>query len=162
MISYNRIQPLRLMFFQPDIPQNLGTIIRLCACLGIPLDVVEPCGFPFSAKALRRSSMDYFQLAKIKKHVNFKECCETLNENRLVLLTTNVQKTLWDFEFKRNDVLIVGSETSGVPDYVASYVDSKINIPMPGGGRSLNVAVSASIALGEAIRQLSVANQQVL
>ena len=145
---------LKVVCYQPDIAQNLGTIIRLCACFAVPLVVIEPCGFPFSSRALKRSSLDYAEFAEVSKYKNFESFCRDHTQNRLVLLTTKASKSVWDFSFKRNDVIIMGSETSGVSNLVAQRVDAKLIIPMPGGGRSLNVAVSTGIALGEATRQM--------
>lgn len=146
-------QNLRLAAFQPDIAPNLGTMIRLCACLDVPLDVIEPCGFPFSVKALRRAAMDYADIADITRHVSW-EAFNAQKTGRLVLLSTKAATPLWDFEFRQGDTIMVGRESAGVPDAVRDHADAAILIPMPGGGRSLNVAVSAGIALGEAVRQL--------
>lgn len=144
---------LRIAAFQPDIAPNLGTMIRLGACFGVGIDVIEPCGFPFSVKALRRSAMDYADIADIARH-NSWEDFYTQRTGRLILLSTKAATPLWDFSFQRGDTLMMGRESAGVPDSVAMACDARILIPMPGGGRSLNVAVSAGIALGEATRQL--------
>ncbi len=145
---------LKVVCYEPDIAQNLGTTIRLCACFGVKLVIIEPCGFPFSSRALKRSSLDYAEFADVSKYKNFESFCLDHVGSRLILLTTKTNRNIWDFSFKSNDVLVMGSETSGVSELVAQKVDAKLVIPMPGGGRSLNVAVSTGIALGEATRQL--------
>ena len=144
---------MRLAAYQPDIAQNLGAMIRLGACFGVPIDVIEPCGFPFSVKALRRSAMDYSDIADITRHddwaafQNSNGCC------RIILLTTKATTSLWHFNFKSDDILLVGRETAGVPPTVANDADETLRLPMPGGGRSMNVAMSAGIAVAEAMRQ---------
>jgi len=146
-------QNLRIAAFQPDIAPNLGTMIRLAACFGVPIDVIEPCGFPFSTKALRRAAMDYSDLATITRHVSWEDF-QASRQGRLILMSTKSATTLWDFSFQPGDTIMLGRESAGVPDSVAMACDARLLIPMPGGGRSLNVAVSAGIALGEAARQL--------
>ena len=149
---------MRLAAFQPDIAQNLGTMIRTCACLGVPLDVIEPCGFPFSVKALRRAAMDYADLADVTRHDDWdaflaqREAAQ--GRSRLVLLSTHGTTRIWDHAFTPQDVLLVGRESAGVPAEVVEAADAIITIPMPGGGRSLNVAVAAGMVLSEATRQL--------
>ncbi len=128
-------------------------MIRLAACFDVPIDVIEPCGFPFSVKALRRSAMDYADIADITRHDSW-ELFQEQREGRLILLTTKSATPLWDFKFQAGDILMTGRESAGVPDDVAMAADARLLIPMPGGGRSLNVAVSSGIALGEAVRQL--------
>lgn len=144
---------VRLATFQPDIAQNLGSMIRLSACLDVPIDVIEPCGFPFSVKALRRAAMDYADIANITRHDSW-EAYIAANTGRLVLMTTDGATPLWDFEFRDGDTILMGRESAGVPVEVRKAANAALLIPMPGGGRSLNVAVSAGIALGEACRQL--------
>ncbi len=144
---------IRIAAFQPDIAPNLGAMIRLAACFGVPIDVIEPCGFPFSVKALRRSAMDYADIAEIKRHVSW-DSFQQQKQGRLILLSTKAAVPLWDFEFQSGDILMTGRESAGVPDAVHEAADAAVLIPMPGGGRSLNVAMSAGIVLGEATRQL--------
>ena len=128
-------------------------MIRLAACFNVAIDVIEPCGFPFSVKALRRSAMDYADIADITRHDSW-EAFQTQRTGRLILLTTKAATPLWDFSFQEGDTIMTGRESAGVPGEVAHATDARLLIPMPGGGRSLNVAVSAGIALGEATRQL--------
>jgi len=146
---------LKLAVFQPDIAQNLGSMIRLGACMAVPLDVIEPCGFPFSVKALRRSAMDYSVIAEINRHDSWQTYLENRAAGRIILMTTEGANLLWDFRFQANDTILMGRESAGVPAYVHDQADAAIVIPMPGGGRSLNVAMSAGIAVAEALRQLS-------
>ncbi len=128
-------------------------MIRLAACFDVGIDVIEPCGFPFSVKALRRAAMDYADIADIARH-NSWEAFQAQRKGRLILLSTKAAIPLWDFSFQEGDTIMMGRESAGVPDEVANACDARLLIPMPGGGRSLNVAVSAGIALGEAVRQL--------
>lgn len=144
---------MRLAAYQPDIAQNLGSMIRLCACFGVPLDVIEPCGFPFSVKALRRSAMDYADIAEIDRHDDWDAFQNCHVGRRIVLLSTQGAQSLWNFNFESDDTLLVGRESAGVPKFVAEQVNEIVVLPMPGGGRSMNVALSAGIALGEAMRQ---------
>lgn len=147
---------MRLAAYQPDIAQNLGSMIRLCACFGVPLDVIEPCGFPFSVKALRRSAMDYADIAEIDRHDDWGAFQNCHANRRIVLLSTQSTQSLWKFNFESDDILLVGRESAGVPKIVANQVNEIVVLPMPGGGRSMNVALSAGIALGEAMRQCGV------
>jgi tRNA (cytidine/uridine-2'-O-)-methyltransferase len=144
---------MRLALFQPDIPQNAGTIIRLCACFDVPLDIIEPCGFVISDSRLRRAHMDYQQRAIINRHKSWTDF-ETKNApNRMVLLTTKGSKNLNEFDFSSIDTLIMGSESSGVPDTIHQKISHKIRVPINPNTRSLNVAVCASMVLWEALRQ---------
>lgn len=143
---------MRLAAYQPDNPRNLGAMIRLAACFGVPLDVVEPCGFPFSLKALRQSALDYADIAEIRRHDGWAMFRSAL-PGRLVLLTTASAPPLWQASFRPADTLLVGRESAGVPPEVHAAADLRVTVPMPGGGRSLNVAMAAAIALYESARQ---------
>jgi len=145
---------LRLASFQPDIALNLGSMIRLSACFSVPIDVIEPCGFPFSVKALRRSAMDYADIADITRHNSWDTYLSEKPVGRIVLMTTVGATPLWDFKFQSGDTILMGRESAGVPPEVHTRADAAVSIPMPGGGRSLNVAMSAGISVGEALRQL--------
>jgi tRNA (cytidine/uridine-2'-O-)-methyltransferase len=147
------VKDLRLAVYEPDIAPNLGTMIRTCACFGVPLDLIEPCGFPMSVKTLRRAAMDYADFAEVSRHDSWELFLKNARPPRLVLLTTKATAGLWEFSFQPGDTLMVGRESAGVPDAVHQACDEHLRIPMPAGGRSLNVAVAASIALGEALRQ---------
>ena len=144
---------MRLALFQPDMPGNLGAVMRLCACFGRSCEVVEPCGFPLSAKALRRAAMDYGAPSDLVRHSSFEALIESLKGARLILVTTKGSAPLTDFEFRADDVLLMGRESSGAPDFVHDRADGRVVIPMAPGARSLNLAGSASIVLFEALRQ---------
>jgi len=149
-----KIVNFRLAAFQPDIAPNLGAMIRLCSCFGLGLDVIGPCGFAMSDKRLRRAAMDYSKRADVRLHVSWDVFRAAFRPGRLVLLSTAGTCTLWDFAFASGDTLMVGRESAGVPEDVRAAADAAVAIPMPGGGRSLNVAMAAGIALSEAQRQL--------
>lgn len=146
---------LRLALHEPDIPQNTGTIIRLAACLGLGVDIVEPAGFPWSEKSFRRAGMDYLDRVELSRHVDFAafEGAMQAEGRRVVLLTTKAGTSYLDFAFRPDDVLLLGSEGAGVPDLVHERADSRITIPMQPGLRSLNVAMAAAMVAGEALRQ---------
>ena len=144
---------MRLALFQPDIPQNTGAIIRLTACFGIPLDIIEPCGFILSDAKLRRSGMDYLNLANIERHISWDAFIKERKQSRLVLVTTRAKNSLKQFSFNDNDTLILGRESSGVPQAVHNAIPEKVRIPMDKKARSLNVSIAAGIILWEALRQ---------
>ena len=144
---------MRLALFQPDIPQNTGAIIRLTACFGIPLDIIEPCGFILSDTKLRRSGMDYLNLANIERHISWDAFIKERKQSRLVLITTRAEESLKQFAFDDNDTLILGRESSGVPQEVHNAIPEKVRIPMDKKARSLNVSIAAGIILWEALRQ---------
>lgn len=144
---------MRLALYEPDIPQNTGTIMRLCACLGIALDIIEPCGFMLSDKNLKRAGMDYLESLDMTKHANWDAFRTASRGKRLVLLTTKTDNSFLDFTFDGNDILLAGRESAGVPDDVHSACDARITIPMATGMRSLNVALACSMVMGEALRQ---------
>jgi len=146
---------MEIALFQPDIAGNVGTILRTAACFGVPAHIIEPCGFPFGDAALRRAGMDYAVRANVRRHAEwgaFKQWSQT-GERRTVLLTTAGATPLPDFTFDPDDILLFGSEGSGVPHHVHETVSARVAIPMQSGFRSLNVAVAAGIALAEALRQ---------
>ena len=148
---------LRLALFQPDIPQNAGSILRLAACLGIAADIIEPCGFPFSHKKFKRAGMDYLSKVDFARHQSWTAFQSTRSENsgRLVLLTTHASLSYLDYNFAPGDTLLVGSEGAGVPSFIHDEVSERLVIPMASGMRSLNVAIAAAMAAGEALRQLT-------
>ncbi|KAB7614725.1 tRNA (cytidine(34)-2'-O)-methyltransferase [Amylibacter sp. SFDW26] len=145
---------MRLCAYQPDIALNLGAMIRLSACFGIPLDIIEPCGFPLSLKALRRSAMDYADIADMTRHDSWETYLETKTAGRLVLMTTKASDTLWDFTFEPTDTIVMGRESAGVPESVHNRCDSHIKLAMSGTARSLNVAMCAGMAVSEGLRQI--------
>ena len=140
--------------YQPDIPQNLGALMRLSVCFDTPLHVIEPCGFPFSAKAVRKAAMDYAADADVIAHASWAAFQADRPAGRLVLMTTKGAKPLWDHKFLYTDIILMGRESAGAPDEVHDAADARLLIPMPGGGRSLNIAMAAGIAVAEASRQL--------
>ena len=148
---------MRIALFEPDIPQNTGNVFRLGACLGIPVDIIEPAGFIIEDKRLKRVSMDYYDFLKLKKHLSWKNFYEWSQKNsyRLILLTTKSQKSYFDYKFKANDIILFGRESAGVPDYVHSSVDERLTIPMIKGPRSINLSSSVAIVAGEMLRQLN-------
>ena len=146
---------MRLALFQPDIPQNLGANLRLAACLGVAVDIIEPCGFPLTDKALRRTAMDYAENVAVLRHsgwLSFREQ-QIASGSRLVLFTTRGSTRLEHATFQPGDTLLFGRESAGVPDEVHAAADARVAIPLAPGARSLNVAMSAGIALWEALRQ---------
>jgi len=143
---------MRLALFQPDQAGNVGTILRLAACLGVPIDVIEPCGFPWGDRALKRAGMDYAEIANVTRHESW-ERFEAMLGDRLVLLTTGGDTRLDAVRFEQDDVLLLGSESAGVPDIVHDRATLRIRIPQVPRARSLNIAVAAGIGLAEALRQ---------
>lgn len=144
-----------IALFQPDQPPNTGTLLRLGACMNTPVHVIEPCGFPFSPKAVKRYAMDYADHVEIHHHLDWTafKAWQMNHKRRTVLLTTKTDCLYTDFSFKPDDILLVGSESAGAPDYVHRHVDESVSIPMNPNVRSLNVAVSMAMVLGEALRQ---------
>lgn len=149
--------PLRIALYQPDIPGNTGTILRLAACLGLAVDIIEPAGFDLSDKNLKRAGMDYIASVTLTRHVNWERFEEVrLQEGRrLILASTKAAEPYTRFRFQPGDTLLFGRESAGVPDHVHDKADGRIIIPMVEGQRSLNVAMSVAMIAGEAIRQVS-------
>jgi tRNA (cytidine/uridine-2'-O-)-methyltransferase len=143
---------MRLALFQPDIAANAGAILRLGACLSVPVDMIEPCGFVFSDRSLRRAGMDYLDIAHMTRHASW-EAFLASDPARIVLMTTKGDAPLGAFEFRAGDTLLLGRESAGVPDDVHRRADARVVIPMAPGARSLNIALAAAIGLGEALRQ---------
>lgn len=146
---------LKIALYQPDIAGNVGTILRLGACMGVTCAIIEPCGFPFSDKALKRAGMDYAAAAKVQRFGDWSGFAGQARDEgrRIVLMSSKGASPLYEAEFRADDILLFGSESAGVPDHVHAACDLRIRIPMQPGFRSLNVAVSAGIALSEALRQ---------
>jgi tRNA (cytidine/uridine-2'-O-)-methyltransferase len=147
--------PLRIALYQPDIPQNTGTILRLCACLGIEAHIIEPAGFPTSDRAFRRAGMDYIDAVAVVRHASWHEfeAWRMRDHHRLVLFTTSATMSYLDYSFETNDILLFGRESAGVPNEVHDAADARLVIPLKPGLRSLNVAITAAMAAGEALRQ---------
>lgn len=146
---------MRIALYEPDIPQNTGTILRLCACLGIEAHIVEPAGFPTSDRAFRRSGMDYLDRVEIIRHASWAafECWRREARARLILFTTHASISYLDHAYRVGDILLFGRESSGVPNAVHEAADARVLVPMRKGLRSLNVAMVAAMAVGEALRQ---------
>lgn len=143
---------MRIALYQPDQAGNVGTILRLAACLGVPVDIIEPCGFPWSDRALKRAGMDYTEITNVTRHADW-AAFEAALGGRLALFTTAGAMRLPDARFEAKDTLLFGSESRGVPEEVHARADLRIRIPQVEGTRSLNIAVAAGIGLAEALRQ---------
>jgi tRNA (cytidine/uridine-2'-O-)-methyltransferase len=146
---------MRIALYEPDIPQNTGTVLRLCACLGIEAHIIEPAGFPASDRAFRRAGMDYLDAVALVRHASWRhfETWRRREHHRLVLFTTKAAMSYLDYGFETEDVLLFGRESAGVPQDVHAAADARLVIPMRAGLRSLNVAIAAAMAAGEALRQ---------
>jgi tRNA (cytidine/uridine-2'-O-)-methyltransferase len=146
---------MQIALFQPDIPQNTGTILRLCACMEAVAHIIEPAGFPVSDRNFRRAGMDYLDQVTLMRHDSWSKFEQWRNERnyRLILFTTKGATSYLDYQYGLNDVLLFGRETAGVPDEVAAAADARLVIPIKQGLRSLNIAIAAAMALGEALRQ---------
>ena len=144
-----------LILFQPDIPGNTGTLMRLAACLDFDLHIIEPAGFRLDDINLKRAGMDYLQLTKLVRHDSWQtfEKWRTTHERRLLLATTRAKKPYFDFQFETSDMILLGRESSGVPDCVHEVVDHSLTIPMCENTRSINLALSGALVMGEALRQ---------
>lgn len=143
---------MRIALFQPDIAGNVGTILRLSACFGLPVDIIEPCGFPFAERSLKRAGMDYAEKAEIRRHIDWDQF-QAARSGRLILLSTKGEIMLSDAGFVDGDTLLLGSESAGAPNFVHQAADRVVRISLKPGFRSLNVAVAAGIAVHEAMRQ---------
>lgn len=144
---------MRLALYQPDIPQNTGTLLRLAACLDVPVDIVEPCGFPFDERRLRRAGMDYLAHVRLTRHTSWEAFRNSLGRSRLVLLTTSGDVRFPEIGFTPDDILLLGRESAGVPPEVHRAAAIRLRLPVAPGLRSLNVAVAGAMVLGEALRQ---------
>jgi tRNA (cytidine/uridine-2'-O-)-methyltransferase len=146
---------MQIALYQPDIPQNTGTILRLCACLGVAAHIIEPAGFPVSDRLFRRAGMDYLDRLSWMRHDSWTKFEEWRSERayRLLLFTTKGAKSYLDFGYAVTDILLFGRETVGVPEMVSAVADARLLIPLQPGLRSLNVAMAAAMAVGEALRQ---------
>ena len=143
---------MRLALFEPDIPQNAGALLRLGACLGVPVDIVEPCGFVLDDRRLRRAGMDYLDRVEMVRHRSWPAFAQA-RTGRLVLLTSAGTVPYHEFVFAPDDILLVGRESAGAPETVHAAADARVRVPMRPGLRSINVALAAAMVLGEALRQ---------
>jgi tRNA (cytidine/uridine-2'-O-)-methyltransferase len=145
--------PLRIALFEPEIAGNVGAVLRLAACLGAAVDLIEPMGFAWDDRRVRRTAMDYIDHVSISRHAGFADFRAAAGSRRLVLFTTKASQSLFDFRFMAGDVLLFGKESGGVPADVAAACEARVRIPMQAAVRSMNLASSAAVALGEAMRQ---------
>jgi tRNA (cytidine/uridine-2'-O-)-methyltransferase len=143
---------MRIALYQPEIPGNVGAILRLSACFNVAVDIIEPCGFVFSDKRLKRAGMDYADHVDLTRHIDWDSFCAKA-KGRRILMTTKGSESLYDFAFNPDDTLIMGQESAGVPQNVRAQCDAAIRIPLLPSVRSLNVGMAAGIALAEALRQ---------
>lgn len=156
-VKFIKPSQMRLALYQPDIPQNLGSLMRLSACLDVPLEVIEPCGFTLDDRRIRRAAMDYYDHTRLTRHASWRAFlawrASRTPPGRLALLTTRADGAYTDFAFTPHDILLLGQESSGVPEAVRREADALLRIPISPRVRSLNVALAAAMALGEALRQ---------
>lgn len=145
---------MEIALYQPDIAGNAGTIARLCACLGLKLTIIEPAGFLWDDSRMRRAGMDYLDMAAISRAPSWEDFLASNSGRRLVLLSTKARQSYLGFAFEPDDVLLLGRESSGVPEHIHRQVGARITIPMRAGGRSLNVALACAMVTGEALRQI--------
>ena len=144
---------IKVALYEPDIPQNTAAIVRLCACFGVRLEIIEPCGFFLSDKRFKRVVMDYINKCKIKSFKDFAEFKKDKKNERIILMTTKAKRKYFDFKFKQNDTILFGRESAGVPQLVHKSVDYKLIIPIQKKARSLNIVSSVAITLAEALKQ---------
>ena len=144
---------MRIALFEPEIAGNVGAVLRLGACLGVAVDLIEPLGFEWDDRRVRRTAMDYIDHVEVVRHGGFDPFRATIGSSRLVLFTTKAQQSPYDFDFRSDDVLLFGKESAGVPTEVADACDAKVRIPIRQEVRSLNLAMATALALGEALRQ---------
>ncbi len=144
---------MRLALFEPDIPQNAAALIRLAACMDVPIDIVEPCGFLFTDKGFRRAGMDYLEAAKVIRHASWQDFAKSAQGRRIVLLTSKGSTSYAGFAFEADDILLLGRESAGVPEHLHEAAAARLRIPIKRGMRSLNVAQAGAMVLGEALRQ---------
>ena len=144
---------MRIALFEPEIAGNVGAVMRLGACMGVPVDLIEPMGFDWDDKRVRRTAMDYIDHVAIARHAGFDAFRTSIGSRRLVLFTTKSAQSAYDFAFMADDVLLFGKESAGVPAAIADACDARVRIPMRPQVRSMNLATSAALALGEALRQ---------
>ena len=144
----------KIALYEPDIPQNTAAIIRTCSCLGAALEIIEPCGFLFTDKRFKRVVMDYMNLKKIKFYISADYFFKSKINERVILITTKAKKIYTDFKFKKDDTILFGKESAGVPNKVHSLLKNKLKIPMIDKKRSLNLSTSVAIVLAESLRQI--------
>lgn len=142
-----------LALYQPDIPQNVGATMRVCACLNVPLHIIEPCGFPWDESKMKRAGMDYMGHAALLRHESWNKFLQDNIKNRIILMTTHAPLTYINFKFEENDILLAGRESAGAPENIHESAAERIAIPMEHGLRSMNIVNASAMILGEALRQ---------
>ena len=145
---------ISIALYKPDIPQNTASILRLCACFGLKMHIIEPCGFNLNDTRFKRVIMDYINQSSIIRYVNFKELLIKNKKSRIILMSTKATRSLFKFKFKSNDIILLGRESKGVPEYLHKDIKNRLKIPISPQTRSLNVAITASISAAEALRQI--------
>ena len=145
---------ISIALYKPDIPQNTASILRLCACFGLKMHIIEPCGFNLNDSRFKRVIMDYIDQSSIIRYVSFTELLNKNKKSRVILMSTKAKKSLFKFKFRNNDIILLGRESKGVPVYVHKELKSSLKIPISSKTRSLNLAVAASISAAEALRQI--------
>ena len=152
MLEFHQLP--RIALYQPDIPGNTGTILRLAACLGFAVDLIEPAGFDVSDRNLKRAGMDYLEMAALTRHINWEAFAQTLAGRRLIIASTKAARNYTSINFLKTDTILFGRESAGLPDHIHKFANAAIIIPMQPNARSLNLAVSVAMIAGEALRQL--------
>jgi len=152
---------MQIALFQPEIPQNVGTILRTCACLNVHAHIIHPCGFPFDSKKMKRALMDYWSLVQISHHTHWDAFLNHTHSTRHIFLSTHTSTPYHTFQFQKDDILIAGQESVGIPPHILEKATHHITIPMHHQARSLNVSCALSIVLGEAIRQMHLQNGEI-
>ena len=147
---------ISIALYKPDIPQNTASILRLCACFGLKMHIIEPCGFNLNDARFKRVIMDYINQSSIIRYESFKELLNKNKKSRVILMSTKSKKSLFKFKFKKTDIILFGRESKGVPEYIHKEIKNKLKIPISNKTRSLNVAISASITAAEALRQTKI------
>ena len=147
---------ISIALYKPDIPQNTASILRLCACLGLKMHIIEPCGFNLNDTRFKRVIMDYINQNSIIRYESFKDLLNKNKKSRVILMSTKSEKSLFKFKFKKTDIILFGRESKGVPEYMHKEIKNKLKIPISSKTRSLNVATSASITAAEALRQTKI------
>ena len=145
---------ISIALYKPDIPQNTASILRLCACLRLKMHIIEPCGFNLNDSRFKRVVMDYIEQSSIIRYESFKELLNKNKKSRVILMSTKATKSLFKFKFKNNDIILLGRESKGVPEYIHREIKNRLKIPISPQTRSLNVAIAASISAAEALRQI--------
>ena len=147
---------ISIALYKPDIPQNTASILRLCACFGLKMHIIEPCGFNLNDSRFKRVIMDYINQSSIIRYESFKELLNKNKKSRVILMSTKSKKSLFKFKFEKTDIILFGRESKGVPEYIHKEIKNKLKIPISNKTRSLNVAISASITAAEALRQTKI------